>query len=175
MRLTDGVVSLRAIERRDLEAWRTWVNDPEIGAMLDRVLPVSDAEHEVFFEKAVIGNAGAIWFAIETHDEKRHIGNVWLWNINQRHRNAEVRIVIGIPTSGAGTRALDLIAAYSFEHTGLHKLYAYVMERNPRALRSFQKARFAEEAVLREEVVWKNGFENVYRLARFSQGVPGVT
>ncbi len=162
-------MALRPLERSDIERWRAWINDPEIAAFLDRVLPVSAPEHEAFFERAVIGNDKAVWYAVERTSDGSHIGNIWLWNISSRNRNAEVRIVIGDRTAwgnGAGAEALQLLVHHAFERLSLHKLYAYVMERNPRAKSSFERAGFSVEAVLRDENFWDGRFCDVFRLAR---------
>ena len=167
--IEDDKVRLRAIERSDLECWRAWVNDSEVAAFVDRILPVTAPEHETFFEKAVLGNSSAVWFGLEERSSKQYIGNVWLWNIDQRHRKAEVRILIGDRgywSGGFGTSALRLISNFAFEQVGLHKLYAYVMARNPRAKAAFQKAGFHDEADLVDEAFWEGSFHNVWRLYR---------
>lgn len=164
-------IELRPLERSDIERWRSWVNDPEIAAFLDRVLPVSGPEHERFFETSVIGNSAAVWYAIDRLPGREHIGNGWLWNISQRNRNAEIRIVIGERSawgSGAGTQAIELLVRFAFEKLALHKVYAYVMERNPRARAAFEKTGFSLEATLREENLWDGTFCDVLRLARLN-------
>ncbi|HVA38729.1 MAG TPA: GNAT family protein [Candidatus Dormibacteraeota bacterium] len=166
-------VRLRALEPRDLERWRGWVNDPEIAAFVDRVLPVSPPEHESFFERWVVGNEHAVWFAIEGSEGSGYLGNAWLWGIDHRHRRAEVRIIIGERSAwghGVGSEALQLLSDYAFGKLGLHKLFAYVMARNPRARGAFLKSGFREEARLTEEVFWDGRFEDVWRFARLAQG-----
>ena len=163
------IVTLGALEREHLELWRGWINDPQIAHFVDRVLPVTAHEHERFFESSVQGNTAAVWFALSSHRLGRYIGNVWLWNINQRHRNAEVRILIGDREAwgtGAGTEAIDLITNYAFEKLGLHKLYAYVLAHNPRAKAAFLKAGYVEEATLREEQYSDGSYGDVYRVCR---------
>jgi RimJ/RimL family protein N-acetyltransferase len=167
--LTGSIVSLGPLEQAHLQAWRGWVNDLEIASLVDRVLPVSEAEHERFFERHVCDNATAVWFSVLAEACERHIGNAWLWNIDQRHRRAEVRVLIGEREhwdTGAGAEAIALLTDFAFEKMGLHKIYAYVMERNPRARRAFEKALFIEEAVLREETYWDGGYHTVWRMMR---------
>ncbi len=170
MRLERQSVTLRPLERTDIERWRLWVNDPEIAGLLDRVLPVSQPEHERFFEIAVIGNPHAIWFALES-PAGDYIGNVWLWDVDSRHRRAEVRVLIGERSSwgtGAGTEALQILSDYAFQKLGIHKLYAYVHARNPRAVRAFEKAGYVQEARLRREAFWDGEFDDVLRFARWA-------
>ena len=169
MTLQGTKITLGPLERRHLNVWRTWVNDPEIAMLLDRVLPVSEPEHERFFERHVCDNAAAVWFSVRTAADERHVGNAWLWNVDQRHRRAEVRILIGERdawSTGVGTEAIALLAEFAFARMGLHKLYAYVTTRNARARRSFEKGGFVEEALLREETFWNGAYSDVWRLMR---------
>ena len=166
-------VRLGPLEREHLETWRGWVNDAEIASFVDRVLPVTACEHETFFERYVQDNESAVWFGMHSIELDRYIGNVWLWNVNSRHRNAEVRILVGEREAwgtGAGSEAIALLSTYAFEKIGLHKLYAYVMARNPRAKSAFLKAKFVEEALLREEAFWDGTFADVSRLCRIVKG-----
>jgi RimJ/RimL family protein N-acetyltransferase len=167
--LAGTLVRLGPLEREHLAAWRGWANDPDIALLLDRVLPVSEPEHERFFERHVCDNAKAVWFSVLAEADRRHIGNVWLWDIDQRHRRAEARVMIGERAfwgSGAGSEAIALLAEFAFEKMGLHKVYAYVMERNPRARAAFEKALFVEEALLREEAYWNGTYGDVRRMMR---------
>ncbi len=172
MRLEGRTVILRPIDPADLERWRAWVNDPEIAGFLDRALPVSGPEHEHFFETMVIGNPRAVWFALERPGAPDdYIGNVWLWDLDARHRRAEVRILIGDRSAwgtGAGTEALQILAGYAFEKLGIQKLYAYVHARNPRAARSFVKAGYIEEARHAREAFWDGQFQDILRFARWA-------
>jgi len=165
-------VRLRAIERADLPRWREWINDPEIAAFVDRILPVTQPEHESFFETAVMNNPSAVWFAIEDKAKGEYVGNVWLWNIDTRNRRAEVRIIVGERRcwgGGYGSEALALLARYAFDKAGLHKVYAFVMERNPRARAAFHKAGFLDEARLVGEAFWDGTFHDVWRLYRLQE------
>jgi RimJ/RimL family protein N-acetyltransferase len=138
--------------------------------VLGRALPVSDQEHEEWF-RALHGARDAVHFAIETNDEGRHVGNVWLCAIDWRHRKGELRVVIGEVDSlgrGFGSEAIDLVCTYGLERLNLHKIYAYVLATNPRALRAFEKARFAVEGVLKEDR-WDEGqYTDVYLLGRLT-------
>jgi RimJ/RimL family protein N-acetyltransferase len=151
-------VSLRPFDRGHLGRTRDWVNHPELSRLLGRAVPVSDAEHERWFAAARAAR-DRVMFAIETNARKRHVGNIWLCNIDWRHRKAELRIVIGDAAStdrGLGTEAIGLLSAYARERLNLHRIYAYVLGTNPRALRAFEKAGFAVEGVLKDDR-WSDG------------------
>ena len=89
--------------------------------------------------------------------------------LNLQDRRAEVRIVIGEPAQmgqGIGTEAIGLLSDYAFAQLKLHKLYAYVLDINPRARRSFEKAGFVLEGTLREDRWVEDRFVDVYLLGR---------
>ena len=98
-----------------------------------------------------------------------HVGNVWLWAVDERHRKAELRIVIGERDArgrGVGTEAIDGLCDLAFEQRGLHRVYAYVLANNPRARRSFERAGFAVEGTLRDDRWIGEQFVDTYLLAR---------
>jgi len=166
--ISGQTISLRPLERRHLEQTRAWANDPELARLLDRARPVSDAEHDEWFA-ALHQHPNRLYFAIETNKDDRHIGNVWLWDIDWRHRRAELRIVIGEtpqPGRGTGTEAISLLCDYAFERLNLHKIYAYVLAINPRARRAFEKAGFALEGTLKDDRWTGEGYTDVYLLGR---------
>jgi RimJ/RimL family protein N-acetyltransferase len=80
-----------------------------------------------------------------------------------------LRVVIGEPsqtTRGIGTEAIDLACSYAFERLNLHRIYAYVLEINPRARRAFEKAGFALEGTLRQDRWFEDRYVDVFVLGR---------
>ncbi len=133
---------------------------------MDRARPISDIEHERWFS-TLHERTNCVYFAVETNADARHVGNVWLWNIDWRHRKAELRIAIGdsgATDKGLGTEAISLLCSYAFERLNLHKLYAYVLAINPRARRAFEKAGFVVEGTLREDRWVVDHYSDVYLL-----------
>src|SRR5215467_350841 len=94
-------VWLRPLERRHLDKSLEWANDPELMRLLNRAHTVSRDEHEQWFT-VLQKRDDCCYFAIETADGT-HLGNVWLWNIEQRHHRAELRIVMDLDHAGKGT------------------------------------------------------------------------
>lgn len=151
--LKGSVVTLCPFDRRHIEPSRNWANDMELARLLDRGRPVCDVEHEQW-ALSLSQKKDAVFFAIETNEEAHHIGNIWLWDIDARHRKAEVRIVIGDTTHtgrGMGTECIQLLSSYAKDRLNLRRLYAYTLSSNPRAKRAFEKAGFEMEGLLRED------------------------
>jgi RimJ/RimL family protein N-acetyltransferase len=165
-----NTVRLRPLERRHLDQTLEWANDPELMRLLNRAQTISRDEHQQWFAE-IQKREDCCYFAIETLDG-RHLGNVWLWNIDLRHRRAELRIVMDLAYAGkgAGTEAISRLCDYAFERLNLHKVYAYVLAINPRARRSFEKAGFMLEGTLREDRLTGEIFTDVYLLGKLSHG-----
>jgi RimJ/RimL family protein N-acetyltransferase len=175
MLLRGSLVRLRAIEPAEYETWRGWINRADVMAGMDRAVEPSADEHRRFVEDAA-GSRRAQFFGIESIEPQRLVGIVWLWDVDARHRRAEVRIVVGDPDArgrGYGSDALKTLAAHAFDALGLRKLYAYVHEGNHASRRAFERAGYAVEAILEREA-YRDGREtDVYRLRRFADGDHG--
>ena len=146
-------VRLVRLDRQHLDRTRQWANDPFVMRLMNRQHPVSAEEHEVWFASVVQSGACA-YFAIETGDDRAHVGNVWLWDIDRRHRKAELRVVIGDEAArgkGLGAEAIDRLCREGFDRHGLHRIYAYVLSINPAARRTFERAGFTLEGTLRDD------------------------
>jgi RimJ/RimL family protein N-acetyltransferase len=129
------------------------MNDPELMPFLNRLHIISKEEHLKWYE-SLKGRKDILNFAIEQKSERVHVGNVWLWQIDRVHQKAEIRIVIGALDQcgrGIGSEALIALTNYAFKNMQLHKLYAYVLAFNSRALRAFQKAHYTIEGTLKSD------------------------
>ena len=161
-------LELVPLNRPHLARTREWANDPELMRLMDRKQPVSPVEHEAWFA-SLPRRADCAYFAIETVDGRAHIGNVWLWDIDRRHRKAELRVVVGDRDArgkGLGAEAIDRLCRYGFEKLDLHRVYAYVLGINPSARKAFEHAGFSLEGTLRDDRWAVDRFIDSYLLAR---------
>ncbi len=163
-------VSLEALSRRHLDATRRWANDAELARLLDRAWPVSEMEHDAWFAQ-LQQHRDRVYFAIETRIDGAHVGNIWLWDIDSRHRKAELRVVIGETQalgSGIGSESIDLMCRFAFDRLNLRRVVAFVLSTNPRARRAFEKAGFQLEGTLREDRWTGADYSDVYLLGRLA-------
>jgi RimJ/RimL family protein N-acetyltransferase len=164
-------VILAPLDRCHAERTRAWMNDPHLSWLLGRARPVSDAEHERWRE-SLLQRDDCVFFAVLGREDRRHLGNVWLWDIDPRHRKAELRIVLGDETSrgrGLGTEAIRLVCRYGFERLNLHRVYAHVLDINPAAQRAFTAAGFAVEGTLRADRWVGDRYADVFLFARLRE------
>lgn len=163
-------IALAPLAAAHLARTRDWANDPELMRLMDRGSTVSEPEHAAWFA-SIVRRHDCAYFAIETSDGSAHVGNVWLWAIDPRHRKAELRIVIGDAAArhrGLGAEAIDLLCRHAFEQLGLHRVYAYVLAINPAARRAFERAGFALEGQLADDRWTGDRFTDAWLLARIS-------
>lgn len=163
-----GDVTLVPLDQTHLVLTRAWANDAELARLMDRARPVTDDEHRRWFA-SLQARDDCRYFAVV--ERAVHVGNVWLWAIDTRHRKAEIRVVIGDADArdrGVGTRAIDLVSRYAFDQLGLHRVYAYVLALNPRARRAFEKAGFSLEGTLRDDRSVGDGYVDSYLLSRLA-------
>jgi RimJ/RimL family protein N-acetyltransferase len=155
MELSDGVVRLRAVETRDLETLRRWINDPETTRYLTTSWPVSSQDQLDWFERSRHDDSKKK-LIIELVDAEL-IGVFSLTNIDLHNRSVEVGITIGAADyrgKGLASRSLRLAVNVLFDHFNYHRIWAQILETNEMCRNLFQHAGFEEEGVLRESVYW---------------------
>lgn len=152
-------VTLRAIERADVEAIWAWNNDLETEVLGggDPPKPQSLSAALAWFDAEAAKGERSNSFAIDV--EGRLIGMCGLHNFDQTARVCEVGIVIGerdYRNHGYGRDALRTLMAYAFRHLNMHRVFLRVNGTNERAIRSYMAAGFCEEGRLRQHV-WSDG------------------
>ncbi len=83
------------------------------------------------------------------------LGSVYIRDIDREHNKAEYGIFIGEADArgrGVGTATARLMLRYCFEEEGLHRIYLRAFAENLQAIRSYEKAGFVREAVLKDDV-----------------------
>lgn len=154
-------IRLRATEREDIPRFVVWLNDPEVRAGLDMFLPLSEAVEENWFDEMLKRPATEHPLVIEIQDGDtwQAIGNCGIFAIDWRIRSGEVGIFIGKKScwnQGYGTETMRVLLKHGFETLNLNRISLRVYENNQRAIRSYRKAGFVQEGLLRQ-AQYKNG------------------
>lgn len=90
------------------------------------------------------------------------VGSVYIRDIDEKHNKAEYGIFIGEDSfrgMGIGSETARLMVEYCFRIRKLHRLFLRVFADNEQAIRSYEKAGFVREALLRDDVC----IDGVYR------------
>ena len=139
-------VRLRGKQLADAKNDYTWQTNPEL-AQLDAspVLAMSYDQYVADYSTELRWpNAHRRVLAVETLDGK-HIGNCVYYNIDERHGDAEIGIMIGDRfywDDGYGTDIVRTLVDHVFSETKIRRLYLKTLEWNSRAQRCFEKAGF---------------------------------
>jgi RimJ/RimL family protein N-acetyltransferase len=151
-------VTLRALKRDDSGKVLDWINNPELKYLTGTVFPVSEIEHEKWFENKIREKFNKI-FGIEEQSTKRLIGVAGLNNTDLINRNTDLYIYIGDGNQwgkGLGTDAVKTLVSFVFNELNLHRISLVVFSYNKRAIRSYEKVGFVSEGIMRESL-YKDG------------------
>ncbi|MBW8362825.1 MAG: GNAT family N-acetyltransferase [Kaistella sp.] len=141
MNIKGKKVTLRAIEKEDLELLQYWSNDPEINYMLGGWhFPSSKQDQEKWFQGLSV-NGNHQRFAIDT-DELGLIGMANLVEINWKDRNAFHGMLLGdsnIRGKGYGVDTVMAINRYAFEELGLMRMDTTIIANNAPSIGVYTK------------------------------------
>lgn len=156
---TGELVRLREYNKDDTEKALAFINDPEIKYYLTPGVPfpLTLNDEATFVEKQSAFNE-TYNFAIETLDGE-YIGGCGLNDIDWKNRVTVVGIFIGNKEywgKGYGTDAMDVLINFIFKEMNLNRIMLNVYSYNQRAIKSYEKAGFVKEGVLRQ-ALYKNG------------------
>ena len=167
--LTGRDTILRPLERQEYcAAMMEWVNDNlATQFMATGTLPATLEAIENSYN-AILAASHEVVLAVIAKKEGLYIGNVGLYQINWITRSAEYRIFLGHNSfrgRGIGTEAAKLITDYAFDRLNLNKVWLGVNESNSAAVKSYEKAGFIREGVLRQEIYRNGRYYNAIRMS----------
>lgn len=146
-------VWLRPSEKADFVANSADVSDAVTAHFLGLKSPVGQAGGEQHAEMMVSQHGKSLFsFSICLLGESRAIGDVTLRDIDRENGSAEMAIVItdkALQGQGLGTDAVNCIVDFGFGELRLERIWLRVFDYNARARRSYEKAGFQTDAVLR--------------------------
>lgn len=168
-RLRGEHVYLRPAERDDIERFVRWFADAEVTRHLAGRAPFSKAMEERWFETMIEEQGKKSWhFVICLLEDDRPIGTAGFHHINQEDGHASFGISIGEKaewSKGYGTDALRAISDFGFGQLRLERIELDVDAPNKRAQRSYEKAGFVREGVLRHAHFSDGEFKDIVRMA----------
>jgi RimJ/RimL family protein N-acetyltransferase len=158
MNINGKIVTLRAIEKDDLELMRQMLNDPEIeGLVVGWAFPVSKYQQELWYENN-INDKNNLRFIIETEIDGA-VGIATLTNIDWKNRRATHGIKLARRenrTKGIGTDSVMSIMRYAFDELQLNRLDGSWFDDNTASKMLYQKCGWKVEGRIRD-CIYKNG------------------
>jgi len=158
-----SLIALTPFEPKDSPLLFRWINEREQVLLNSLYRPVHQGAHDSWFED-IQRRANVAIFAIRLATDGRLIGTCQLHDIHPVHRTAELQIRIGDVTqrgAGKGTEAVRLLLDFAFSDLNLNRIYLHVFEENSAALRSYEKAGFVREGVLRQAAYVDGQYRNL--------------
>lgn len=157
-------VRLRPLRKSDSGLLYEWINDRELVVLNSPFHPVSQSDHEMWFESISKRRPDLVFFVIEELTAASAIGTCQLHTIDCRHRHAELQIRIGHSANcgrGLGTEAVRLLCQFGFADLNLHRIYLHVFAGNTRAITAYEKAGFVREGLLRDAAFIDGQYQDV--------------
>ncbi len=148
-----------------------WINDRELVQLNAPYRPISDAQHQAWFESIRKRNDVSI-FGIRKYNPDTLIGSCQLLNINSISRNAELQIRIGEAScrgQGLGHESLRLLLSFGFNDLNLARIYLHVFSSNLVACKVYKKLGFVCEGTLRKAVLINGEYEDVIVMGLLSE------
>jgi RimJ/RimL family protein N-acetyltransferase len=149
-----GRVRLRPVAEADFPLVHRWMNHPEVWHYMDYERPVSLADVAEDVERS---RREGYPFTILADD--RPIGRIGLNRFRRRDRICSLYLFIGEPAfwgQGLARDAVMALLGYAFDRWDLHRVELWALGDNDRALRTYERCGFAQEARLPERS-WKDG------------------
>ncbi len=168
-------VILRAFEREDAERCYRWMNDPSIVRTLKSRYPIAFSGEAEWLERAMIPSATERHFAIERKDDRAHIGNASIDEIDWVSRTASFGLFIGEPGAwnrGFGSDAIHTLVRFAFDEMNLQKLRIHVFDYNERAKHVLLSRGFVQEGKLAREFFREGAYHDIVILSIFRDTIP---
>lgn len=162
-------VWLRPTEPSDFVANSELAGDAEVGHFLGAKTPWSRASAERFSTE-ILAQVGQVTYsyAICLLGEERSIGTVFLSDVDKVNGSGVVGIFIGdrrYLSRGYGTDALNALVDFGFGELRLERIGLEVFDYNLRAMRSYEKAGFQTDAVLRRARFHRGAHHDVHLMS----------
>jgi [ribosomal protein S5]-alanine N-acetyltransferase len=165
MKLQDHEILLRPLEMSDKFELAITANNPNIAKNLRDAFPnpytLADAE---FFIENIANNSANHIFGI--FYEGKYCGNIGIHPGSDVYcKTAELGYFLGEKYWGKGitTRAVKLIADFTFNQLDIVRIYAGIFEYNPASMKVLEKNGFKLEGILRKSVFKNNQYYDEYR------------
>lgn len=155
-------VYLRPIEEKDIEGIFNCLHDEE-GLYMTGTRKVFTMEEVRKAYERFNKDSTRHDFVICLVENDQMIGDLAINDIDQDNSKAMFRIALHSKNNygkGYGTEAVLLAQKFTFEELRLNRLELQVYSHNPRGIRSYEKAGFKREGVLRQSLYMRNQYSD---------------
>lgn len=162
--LTNGKISLRPLEKEDIELLYQWENNMEIWNISNTKTPYSKYILAEYLKESAkdIYETKQLRLIIQ-NENSVPVGAVDLFDFDPYHMRAGIGILIHHNKNrnhGYGSDALNAIFGYAVEVLGLKQLYANVSLQNEVSIHLFEKAGFTKTGIKKNWLKTQSGWED---------------
>src|ERR1044071_9525244 len=132
--------------------------------------PIAFQNETEWLESAIHLSDAERHFAIERRDDRTHIGNASIHDIDWVSRTAAFGLFIGEPSAwnrGFGSDAIATLVRFAFEEMNLRKLHINVFDYNDRAKHVLETHGFVQEGRLQKEFYREGAYHDIVILSIF--------
>jgi len=161
---------LRAFEREDAERCYRWMNDPNIVRTLKSRYPIAFQNEVEWLERAMNPGANERHFAVERKDDRTHIGNASIHDIDWVSHTGWFGLFVGEPAAwnrGFGSDAVQTLVRFAFQEMNLVKLRINVFDYNERAKHVLLEHGFVQEGKLARDFYREGSYHDIVILSVF--------
>lgn len=160
-------IYLRPMTRQDTDLILAWRNSEEVRRNFIYQDLFTREGHENWIRN-MVETGKVVQMIICDMEDDTPIGSVYIRDIDRQHRKAEYGIFIGEEDArgrGVGTAAARMMLDYCFHEEKFHRIYLRVFASNEQAIRSYEKAGFIKEGLLREDVCINGQYRDIVWMA----------
>lgn len=171
MLLTNGIITLRALEPDDVELLYKWENDISVWKVSNTHAPLS----KFVLANYIKSSHHDIWESKELrllieNDKHRAVGTIELFDFEPFHSRAGLGIMVfesDERRKGIAKQSVEIISEYVLNELGLAQLYVNIAESNKASLALFNKLGFELVGVKKQWLRTGRGWENELLLQKF--------
>lgn len=145
-------VTLSPITMADAPVLFKWINDRKLVLFNSAYRPVHERTHREWLQ-GLAARQDLVAFAVRTVPGRRLIGTCQLTSISATHRSADLQIRMGDDRTrgqGLGLAAVRQLVEFGFRDLNLNRIALQVFATNGRAIKTYERAGFTIEGLLRE-------------------------
>ena len=157
------MIKLRPITINDTDNIIKWRNNPLVLKNFIQQEPLTRETHLRWLSDYI--ETGKVkQFIIIDEDSGLDLGSIFLRDIDQRNKKAELGIFIGEDDHrgrGIGKHAIQQLLNYAFSELKLHKIFLRVLSENRQAINSYLKAGFSIDGVFKQDVIIDDCYHDI--------------
>lgn len=161
-------ISLSLIQNHD---YLKWINNQQSDLFTQHAIFPNTLEGVNAYAEIRQKNKNCIWLGIIYKENKKHIGNIDISDIDWINRVGTYNILIGEKNchgKGIGYEASHLIINHAFTRLNLNRIQLGVNEKNVGAIKLYEKLGYKYEGLFRSGILSNGVYTNVIRMGLLS-------